>query len=286
MRALPRLSRLYSTGRPRRPASVCPPGQQPGTRVSGAGAPGPALGEGARREGQAGPNARPLSTAGPPAQQRRLRGPAGKRAPPQGRAGAAADSTAAARVSPTGSPATETTPATATASTALIPSTGLGSPTTPTGPMQTPSLPATASSSTQAGTAPTTRTQPTVSSEGKAQAEAQRCVRKHPGCVGGAEGDTRHRPCRVTLEHLCCHHPGHICTGPHSHAKVHSHGPSRDLGHHAAHGALPQHRHAVHSSGHGAHHSSLAKPGNIRDRHRECLTKPGNVGDRHREPRK
>ncbi|ELR56815.1 Mucin-6, partial [Bos mutus] len=76
-----------------------------------------------------------------------------------------ADSTTAARMSPIGSPATETTPATATASTALIPSTGLGSPTTPTGPMQTPSLPATASSSTQAGTAPTTRTQPTVSSE-------------------------------------------------------------------------------------------------------------------------
>ncbi|XP_040111164.1 mucin-6 [Oryx dammah] len=73
---------------------------------------------------------------------------------------------------------------------------------------------------------------------------------------------------RVTSGHPCCHRPGHIRTGPHGHREVHSHGPSRDLGHLAAHGALPQHRHAVHSSGHSAHNSSLARPGNARDRHR------------------
>ncbi|XP_060976915.1 mucin-6 [Dama dama] len=144
------------------------------------------------------------------------------------------------------SPATETTPA--MASTTLTPSTGLGSPPPPTVPTQTPSLlaTATASSSTQAGTAPTTRTQPAVSSEGKAQAGAR----------------------RITSEHLCCYHPSHIHSGPHGHSKVHSHGPSHDLGHHAAPRALPQHHHAVHSSGHGTHHCSLVNPGNVRNRHR------------------
>ncbi|XP_065793174.1 mucin-6 [Muntiacus reevesi] len=145
----------------------------------------------------------------------------------------------------TGSPATETTPA--MASTTLTPSTGLSSPPPPTVPTQTPSLlaTATASSSTQTGTAPTTQTQPAVSLEGEAQAGAR----------------------RVTSEHLCCYHPSHIHSGPHGHSKVHSHGPSRDLGHHAAPRALPQHRHAVHSSGHGTHHRSLANSGNVRNRH-------------------
>ncbi|XP_055270837.1 mucin-6 [Moschus berezovskii] len=86
---------------------------------------------------------------------------------------------------------------------------------------------------------------------------------------------------RVTSEHLCCHHPGHVRTGPHGHAKVHSHGPSRDLGHHTAHGALPQHRHAVHSSDHGTHNCSLANPGNVRNCHRA----PHNILNTSTDPR-
>ncbi|XP_023987358.1 mucin-6 [Physeter macrocephalus] len=141
-------------------------------------------------------------------------------------------------------PATETRPTTATASTTVTPSTtGLSStrpspssPATPEAPTRTPSLPATP---TATATAPTTQTQPTVPSGHKAP---------RPGPRGGFSSNHLHR-----------HHTGHIGTG--------LHGTHRDPGHNAAHRILPRHSHAVHSSVHGANHSSPANPGNIRDLH-------------------
>ena len=73
--------------------------------------------------------------------------------------------------------------------------------------------------------------------------------------------------CRFVSNHLHRHHTGHSSADRHGHSKVDSHSTHRDPGHNAAHRILPQHSHAVHSSVHGANHSSPANPGNIRDLH-------------------
>ncbi|XP_007466058.1 PREDICTED: mucin-6 [Lipotes vexillifer] len=75
---------------------------------------------------------------------------------------------------------------------------------------------------------------------------------------------TNSPPRRIASNHLHRHHMGHISASHHGHSKANSHGTHRDPGHNAAHRILPRHSHAVHSSVHGANHSS---PANITDPH-------------------
>lgn len=88
------------------------------------------------------------------------------------------------------------------------------------------------------------------------------------GRADGLEGKLWAIPCRVTQNHLCRHHAGHIGTGPHSHSQVNSHRTHSDAGYDAAHSTCSRHSHNIHSSVDSTHHGITVTFSNSRNLHR------------------
>lgn len=75
-------------------------------------------------------------------------------------------------------------------------------------------------------------------------------------------------PCRLSSNHLCHHHTGHLSTSHNSLYQVNGRRIHGDTGHKETHDVHAELSHAIHSSGHRADHTSTADPTNVRDFHR------------------